>query len=108
MRQIDDKWRGDMYESNYYQVLKNLFNTYQFTDEDNANIQHYTNELIRKTFMKKCSNACLDTKTLNFNNCVESCLVKYTNTLSHFSQAEHDFESKYNTYNASGKYFFST
>jgi hypothetical protein len=106
MRQIDDKWRGDMYESNYYKVLKNLFNNYNFTEEDNDSIQDYINRFVRIAFSKKCSNICFDLKTLNFNSCVDSCLTKYIQSQIRLNMVEKEFNEKYNTFQTSGSEFF--
>jgi hypothetical protein len=108
MRQIDDQWRGDLNESNYYQVVKNLLNKYHFTNEDNNSITHYRNNLMRSSFTAKCSNVCFDLKTLNYNNCIESCMGKYMSTLSKFDNIETTFNEKYNTYEAAGKYYFQS
>ena len=103
MRQIDDKWRPDVNESNYMQVLKNLLNKYQFTEEDNLNIDIYANDLNRKMFSKKCTDSCLKVKELKYNDCIDNCLLKYQNANIQFERLQDEFEEKLSTY---GKNFF--
>ena len=101
MRQIDDKWRPDVNESNYMQVLKNLLSKYQFTDEDNSNIDEYADDLNRKMFSKKCTDSCL--KANNYNDCIDNCLTKYESANIKFESLYDEFEANLSTY---GKNFF--
>jgi conjugal transfer/entry exclusion protein len=106
MRQIEDKWRPDVNESNYMQIMKNLMGSYQFTNEDNQSIDSYFRHSARKVFTQKCSTSCLNAKESDYNNCVISCLNKYISAVKQFDTVNSEFEEKLAIYQTSGKDFF--
>jgi hypothetical protein len=108
MRQIEDRWRPDVNESNYYQVMKNLMSTYRFTNEDHENINGYFRHVARGVFSQKCSNSCLNMKESDYNNCIKSCLNKYTSAIEQFDTVSREFEDNLATYQTSGKDIFKS
>ncbi len=103
MRQIEDRWRPDINESNYMQIMKNLLAQYHFTQEDNNSIREYSINNAISVLTQKCSSSCLNAKDLQYNRCVGSCLSKYASAINQFHTLNRQFQDDFSAYKASGK-----